>query len=743
VVRPNFWIDKKVERERAASTQLTQRDRVEGGTVTEQVDATHIAVRLDGSELPDVVAPSESGVSAVGAWVRAIRDSTGRIAKFGIPDSIPSGAEQFSVGVTGERLVQLDATTAAQGAQLDVARGDLDAARARLDDPETGLDATQAKAQQAVDDAASAVTKAGSAADAASTAQNTADAKARTFTATPTAPYQVGDLWRNGNKVYVCTTARASGSYTAADWALTADKTSENTAADTSKVGGTSAATVIQNIQTALANGKPFVQQATPSATAVGQLWFPTDADGHVIGMKVSTATGTGAWQDYTIVAGEILVPGSVGTTEIGPDGVTAPNVKVSDELWAKFASFVKITTDMLIAGNATITNELLVNELVGKVITGATINGGEIWMRGSDPGAATQGIYTDFSAPTSLDPFLVTSNSGGTLTRVAEGQSGYCAKITAPAGGWVDLMGRTTTDISAWNLSACPWDGVSEVHMKVKSDQDTNLVLLAGFENAEWDATKVLRGWNLQAGVWTDIYVAGPEGYRLGRNIKNTLASVCLYDPKIYDTSGSPTFPATTVRIDSFSWVNQISTASAVHIWRDEGVPKVDVLDHTGVVRASLSAPISGKAGLSFFSDEGDAMTFTGSGLSLTHGPTTVQIASWAAVQKVVADGGWIDLSPYLVSGVTGTLKGRKIGGAVYLAGFLQGFSLANMATTPLAQLPAEWRPSSAYEYVSGTSTYFSGIIRLESGGSLNFQNLESSTATRSTFSMTPFVQD
>jgi hypothetical protein len=377
VVRLNFWIDKKVERERASSTQLTQRDRVEGGTVTEQVDATHIAVRLDGSELPDVVAPSESGVSAVGAWVRAIRDSTGRIAKFGIPDSIPSGAEQFSVGVTGERLVQLDATTAAQGAQLDVARGDLDAARARLDDPETGLDATQAKAQQAVDDAASAVTKAGSAADAASTAQNTADAKARTFTATPTAPYQVGDLWRNGNKAYVCTTTRASGSYTAADWALTADKTSENTAADTSKVGGTSAATVIQNIQTALANGKPFVQQATPSATAVGQLWFPTDADGHVIGMKVSTATGTGAWQDYTIMAGEILVPGSVGTTEIGPDGVLAANIKASNELSAKIASFLKVTTDMLIAGNATITGEMLVQELIGKILRGGLFEAG------------------------------------------------------------------------------------------------------------------------------------------------------------------------------------------------------------------------------------------------------------------------------------------------------------------------------------------------------------------------------
>lgn len=53
------------------------------------------------------------------------------------------------------------------------------------------------------------------------TAQNTANAKRRVFTAQPTTPYDVGDLWvgttSNGNNM-VCTTARASGSYTAGDW---------------------------------------------------------------------------------------------------------------------------------------------------------------------------------------------------------------------------------------------------------------------------------------------------------------------------------------------------------------------------------------------------------------------------------------------------------------------------------------------------------------------------------------------
>jgi hypothetical protein len=42
--------------------------------------------------------------------------------------------------------------------------------------------------------------------------------KRRVFTAEPTVPYDVGDLWLDGTVVKRCTTARASGSYTAGDW---------------------------------------------------------------------------------------------------------------------------------------------------------------------------------------------------------------------------------------------------------------------------------------------------------------------------------------------------------------------------------------------------------------------------------------------------------------------------------------------------------------------------------------------
>lgn len=54
---------------------------------------------------------------------------------------------------------------------------------------------------------------------AAQTAQDTADGKRRVFVATPTPPYDIGDLWTNGTDILTCTVARASGSsYVSSDW---------------------------------------------------------------------------------------------------------------------------------------------------------------------------------------------------------------------------------------------------------------------------------------------------------------------------------------------------------------------------------------------------------------------------------------------------------------------------------------------------------------------------------------------
>jgi hypothetical protein len=67
----------------------------------------------------------------------------------------------------------------------------------------------------------------------AATAQDTADGKRRVFTAQPTTPYDLGDLWSQGaaGDLMKCITARASGGYVAGDWDK-ASKYTDDTAAN-------------------------------------------------------------------------------------------------------------------------------------------------------------------------------------------------------------------------------------------------------------------------------------------------------------------------------------------------------------------------------------------------------------------------------------------------------------------------------------------------------------------------------
>ena len=74
----------------------------------------------------------------------------------------------------------------------------------------------------------------------ASTAQDTADAKRRAFYATPTPPYDLGDLWvqGTGGDLMRCTTAKAAGgSYAAGDWTK-AVKYTDDTTVNNLEIGG-------------------------------------------------------------------------------------------------------------------------------------------------------------------------------------------------------------------------------------------------------------------------------------------------------------------------------------------------------------------------------------------------------------------------------------------------------------------------------------------------------------------------
>nr|DAK45156.1 MAG TPA: hypothetical protein [Caudoviricetes sp.] len=129
-------------------------------------------------------------------------------------------------------------------------------------------------------------------------------------------------------------------------------------AKDAAATSGEAAANALKR-----AIGRVTVAQTAPAEPADGDLWVVTGADRQATGVKVWSAAAK-AWQDYLLVAGKVLVPGSVGNVQLADGAVTAPKVTASDELWAKVATFAKVTTQMLQAGNAKVSGELLADTI-------------------------------------------------------------------------------------------------------------------------------------------------------------------------------------------------------------------------------------------------------------------------------------------------------------------------------------------------------------------------------------------
>ena len=126
-------------------------------------------------------------------------------------------------------------------------------------------------------------------------ALTTAQSKRRVFTAEPTTPYEVGDLWTTLTILKTCTTQRLTGSYNAADWVLATGYTDDTVA--NSKI-------------------KTFSQDAIPTSISAGDFWIATAA-----GNQLYRATAAG---DTTIAADHwVAVPdqnklGGTGSSAIG-----------------------------------------------------------------------------------------------------------------------------------------------------------------------------------------------------------------------------------------------------------------------------------------------------------------------------------------------------------------------------------------------------------------------------------------
>ena len=172
----SLWLDLP-ERRRGDLTALRP-DMWLWGTVVSFEDNGFVRVRVDGApEGESVVAPCESGISAVGARARLLRDSSGRVIQVCAPDAVPDGSSVVPVGATGR--VAWEAQQAAYGVKETV-----EETRAKITAAEASISAAERKAE----DARVAVESARKVADSKNTISHSDKAPDRDGAA-------VGDVW--------------------------------------------------------------------------------------------------------------------------------------------------------------------------------------------------------------------------------------------------------------------------------------------------------------------------------------------------------------------------------------------------------------------------------------------------------------------------------------------------------------------------------------------------------------------
>lgn len=225
--------------------------------------------------------------------------------------------------------------------------------------------------------AAEAAVQAAQAAGVAGDAASKADAKSSVLiqASTPSEEYQSSlTLW-----IDTTDSANTPKRWDGSKWVAVTDKQAVDAAAKAveaknaadnakaaAKSAATDAATALMNANTALARATHVTTgMIAPSENVEGDIWFPTNEQGNVTGMK--TWAGS-EWVDVQLIAGSILVPGSVGATSITDGAITTPKLTVTEDMMVALLKAHKIEAD-----------EIDLNTLNGHTINGVDISGSTV----------------------------------------------------------------------------------------------------------------------------------------------------------------------------------------------------------------------------------------------------------------------------------------------------------------------------------------------------------------------------
>lgn len=363
----SLWLDLP-ERRRGDLTALRP-DMWLWGTVVAFEDNGFVRVRVDGApEGESVVAPCESGISAVGARARLLRDSSGRVIQVCAPDAVPDGSSVVPVGATGR--VAWEAQQAAYGVKETV-----EETRAKITAAEASISAAEKKAE----DARAAVESASAAANYAAfkveeingTVNELGTAVEKAWTKADEAGRAAGDASKTAGEAK----SAAEAAQNTADKAKSAAVTAQNTADEKN--------TIYRSASAPDRDGKTMGDVWWQVADGViagqwvwdGAQWAKSPVGSKVVASltadKLRAATGsfdTAFMKSLVtdkafageLTAGKVLVAkagdagtvliedGAVTAGKLAANSVQARNIVASQSLTAKVAEFLKLKFSQL-----------------------------------------------------------------------------------------------------------------------------------------------------------------------------------------------------------------------------------------------------------------------------------------------------------------------------------------------------------------------------------------------------------
>ncbi|MDU0347489.1 hypothetical protein RWX45_01400 [Actinomyces sp. MRS3W] len=289
-----------------------------------------------------------------------------------------------------------------------------------------------------------------------------------------------------------------------------------------------------------------------------------------------TTPTSAVAW------VGHVDLHRQTPAVDITDGAVTAAKIQASEEMWAKIGAFAAVTTDMLTAGEATITGTAVVGDLIGNTLRGGSLSlldqeaasntATALWKNAKN----ANNLNTLFST---LRYSLTTSDTGVVVTATAgESTTGLFADSV---NGHFPEVGPTFS-VGPITLTATfkPNYAAKGVALKVLSNEN------------RWYSSG---GVDVAAGSTVTLRVTIPEGEWWNQN--PTIGDFSSL--KVLLGTGMTAGKTATVSNITVSWPRILTTG--LQIFRDEtGLARIDISDSEGNITtlSSRGATVRDTAG-------------------------------------------------------------------------------------------------------------------------------------------------